>query len=75
MKKTLLKAEYKLKIFNDGTSAYTWTHPWKISNILYNKDMTLHPIWDKSDLYEKTDTKTNHMENYTKTFALKSKTS
>jgi hypothetical protein len=75
MKKTILKAEYKLKIFNDGTSAYTWTHAWKISNILYNKDMTLHPTWDKSDKDEKIETKTNHMENYTKTLVRKSKTS
>jgi hypothetical protein len=70
MKKTILKGGYKLRIFKNGSAAYTWGHPWKMSTLFSSIDMTIHPIWDKSDLSEKIETKTSHIQNYTK---LKSK--
>jgi hypothetical protein len=47
MKKTILIGQYQLRIFNDGTSGYMWSHPWKNSKKLSLKDMTLHLIWHK----------------------------
>lgn len=58
MKKSILKSSYKLKVFNDGSSAYIWTHPWKGWILLTQKDISQHVCWnnitkEKNDNYEK----------------------
>lgn len=68
MKKTILKSSYRIKVFNDGSSAYTWQHPWKGWIALTNKDLSLHPMWN-SHMKEKINLiKNTHLQKYTKTF-------
>ena len=68
MKKTILISSYKLKVFNDGSSGYVWTHPWKGWIVLTNKDLTCHPKWNQSIKDKKVETKTNYLQKYTKSF-------
>lgn len=64
MKKTILIGQYQLRIFNDGTSGHIWIHPWKIPKKISSKDITLDPIWDKSNNLEDLETDTSSLEDF-----------
>lgn len=66
MKKTFLKSSYKLKIFNDGSSAYIWIHPWKGWIPLTSKDISTHLQWNPHIKNQKIKNKTGHLQKYAK---------
>lgn len=68
MKKTILKSSYKLKVFNDGSSAYVWTHPWKGWIPLSSKDLTTSSLWNTKRNSQKLENKTSDLKRYTKSF-------
>lgn len=45
MKKTIIKSGYELKVLNDGSSLFLWTHLWKGRISLLNKDLSSHSLW------------------------------
>jgi len=68
MKKTIFKSSYKLKVYNDGSSAHIWTHPWKGWIILTTKDITNSSLWNTKLKTEKVKNKTSSLKKYTKSF-------
>ena len=66
MKKNRIKTSYKLKIFNDGSTFFTWVQPWRGWIPFTNKDITLHPLWNLSIKDKQTQRKTTYLEKYTK---------
>lgn len=71
MKKTLLKSSYRLQILNDGSAFYAWVHPWKSRLILRTKDLSSHPLWEKTKR-NAIPPQTTHLQKYTKSFLVKS---
>lgn len=63
MKKTTIKSVYKLKVLNDGSSLYIWTHLWKGNIPLVNKDLSLHPLWNTNLECEFLEEETVNLEN------------
>jgi hypothetical protein len=43
-----IQSKYKLKVFNDGSSAYIWIHPWKGWICLSSIDYSIHSLWNSS---------------------------
>lgn len=68
MKKKLLKSVFKLRVFNDGSTAYIWGHPWRNWIHLSNKDMTLTSLWNSQVQTKKVEEKTSHLQKYTSNF-------
>lgn len=66
MKKTILKSGYNLKVFNDGSSAYIWTHPWKNWILLSSKDILTDSRWNNTLNLKKSDLENSHIKQYTK---------
>ena len=71
MKKTILKASFKLKILNDGSTYYNWMHPWKNLITLTNKDITLHPLWLNKNNLNSNNEENSYILDYTKKFKSK----
>lgn len=68
MKKKLLKSVFKLRVFNDGSTAYIWGHPWRNWIHLSNKDTTLINLWNRQVQTKKVEEKTSHLQKYTSNF-------
>lgn len=68
MKKTLIKSSYKLKVFNDGSSAHIWAHPWKGWISLSSKDITNSLLWKIKIKTLTVEKKTSDLEKFTKLF-------
>lgn len=66
MKKTILQSGYNLKVFNDGSSAYIWTHPLKNWILLSSKDILTDSRWNNTLKLKKSDLETSHIKEYTK---------
>jgi hypothetical protein len=65
MKKTIIKSVYELKVLNDGSSLYIWTHLWKGRIPLGNKDLSSHSLWNTTIEIENefTEDETSFLEN------------
>ena len=46
MKKTILRSFYQLQILEDGSSLYSWVHPFNTRLLLRSNDITVNPLWN-----------------------------
>ena len=69
MKKTLLKSTYKLKIYKDGSSAYSWVHPWKGWLPLVDKDYYYHHKWNYNYEDKNQKMKVSYYDKYKKSYS------
>lgn len=50
MKKTILRSFHQLQILEDGSSFYSWVHPFNTRLLLRSNDITVSPSWNKVEL-------------------------
>jgi hypothetical protein len=46
MKKTILRNFYQLQILEDGSSLYSWVHPFNTRLLLRSNDITVNSFWN-----------------------------